>query len=105
MLPHTGAEPVREAIENLPELRDSHLPISRLETLIEMCEKVDNSPRHLSVHLGGVVVSRKLLTELVPLEWATKGVIVTQFDKDNIETLGLVENGHPGSKKPLRHRG
>ncbi len=91
MLPHTGASRIREAVENLPELRDSHLPISRLEALIEMCEKVDDFPRHLSVHLGGVVVSRKLLTELVPLEWATKGVIVTQFDKDDIETLGLVE--------------
>jgi hypothetical protein len=38
-----------------------------------------------------VVVSRQLLTELVPLEWATKGVVVTQFDKDDIETLGLVK--------------
>ncbi len=35
--------------------------------------------------------SAELLTNLVPLEWATKGVIVTQFDKDDIETLGLVK--------------
>ncbi|MHB9038325.1 MAG: DNA polymerase III subunit alpha, partial [Armatimonadota bacterium] len=91
MLPHTSANRIREAIERLPELRNSNLPIGRLETLIDMCEKVNDFPRHLSVHLCGVVVSKRLLTELVPLEWATKGVVVTQFDKDDIETLGLVK--------------
>ena len=91
MLPHTSANRIREAVEKLPELRGSHLPINRLEALIDLCEKVNDFPRHLSVHLGGVVVSGKPLTELVPLEWATKGVIVTQFDKDDVETLGLVK--------------
>ena len=90
-LPHIGGRRIREAMDKLPELRNSNLPISRLEALIDVCEKVDNFPRHLSVHLGGVVISKGLLTELVPLEWATKGVIVSQFDKDDIETLGLVK--------------
>ena len=90
-IPHVGSKRIRGAIEKLPELRDANLPIIRLEALIDICEKVDDFPRHLSVHLGGVVISRELLTDLVPLEWATKGVIVTQFDKDDIETLGLVK--------------
>jgi error-prone DNA polymerase len=90
-LPHVGGKRIREAMDKLPELRNSNLPITRLEALIDVCEKVDDFPRHLSVHLGGVVISKDLLTELVPLEWATKGVIVSQFDKDDIETLGLVK--------------
>ena len=90
-LPHVGGKRIREAMDKLPELRNSNLPISRLEALVDVCEKVDDFPRHLSVHLGGVVISKDLLTELVPLEWATKGVIVSQFDKDDIETLGLVK--------------
>lgn len=90
-LPHTGADRIREAVERLPELRNGNLPVGRLDALIDICEKVDEFPRHLSVHLGGLVISRGLLTDLVPLEWATKGVIVTQFDKDDIETLGLVK--------------
>jgi DNA polymerase III alpha subunit len=59
--------------------------------LISICEMVDEYPRHLSVHLGGVVIGGELLTNIVPLEWASKGVIVTQFDKDDIEALGLVK--------------
>lgn len=90
-LPHIGGRRIREAMDKLPELRNSNLPMSRLEALIDICEKVDGFPRHLSVHLGGVVISRSPLTDLVPLEWATKGVIVSQFDKDDIETLGLVK--------------
>lgn len=90
-LPHIGGKRIREAIEKYPDLRNSNLPISRMETLIDICEKVDDFPRHLSVHLCGVVISKGPLTDLVPLEWAAKGVIVTQFDKDDIETLGLVK--------------
>ena len=90
-IPHIGGKRIRETMNKLPELKNSNLPISRLEALIEICEKVDNFPRHLSVHLGGVVICKGLLTELVPLEWATKGVVVTQYDKDDIEALGLVK--------------
>ena len=91
VLPHTSSKRIRESMERLPELKQSNIPIQKMEALIDICEKVDAYPRHLSVHLGGLVISGELLTNLVPLEWATKGVIVTQFDKDDIEALGLVK--------------
>lgn len=90
-IPHVGGRRIRESVDKLPELRDGRLPVRKLDALIDFCEKVDGFPRHLGVHLGGLVISRGLLTDLVPLEWATKGVIVSQFDKDDIETLGLVK--------------
>jgi len=90
-LPHTSAKRIREAAEKLPEVRNSNIPLWKLETLVSICERIDGFPRHLSVHLGGLVISRELLTDLVPLEWATKGVVVSQFDKDDIEELGLVK--------------
>ncbi|MDO8589423.1 MAG: DNA polymerase III subunit alpha [Armatimonadota bacterium] len=88
-LPHVGTKHIREAVEKLPELRD--LSLRKVEALIEVCERIDDFPRHLSVHLAGVLIGKGPLTDLVPLEWATKGVIVSQFDKDDIETLGLVK--------------
>ncbi len=90
-LPHTGADRIDIAFERLPELRDSRLPRRKLATLIELCARVAGFPRHLGVHLGGMVVSKERLDELVPLEWSTKGVIVTQWDKDDIEEVGLVK--------------
>ncbi len=90
-MPHFRAGRISEAIEKLPELQNGELPMHRLKELVSICERIDSFPRHLGVHLGGVVVGKGPLTDLVPLEWATKGVKVSQFDKDDIEELGLVK--------------
>lgn len=49
-------------------------------------------PRHLSQHVGGFVISRGPLTELVPIEPAAMpGRSVIQWDKDDLEALGLLK--------------
>jgi len=48
-------------------------------------------PHHLSVHPGGMVISPDPLTNRVPLQLATKGVIITQYDLTGIDQLGLVK--------------
>ena len=49
-------------------------------------------PRHLSVHPGGVIVSPGSLTDLVPVTRSgSKGVVITQFDLESVEALGLVK--------------
>ena len=48
-------------------------------------------PDHLSIHPGGMVIAPGRLTDLAPTLLATKGVVVTQFDLDSIERLGLVK--------------
>jgi DNA polymerase-3 subunit alpha/error-prone DNA polymerase len=45
-------------------------------------------PRHFSVHPGGIVLQP---AGVAPMERAEKGVIVTQFDKDSVERVGLVK--------------
>jgi error-prone DNA polymerase len=49
-------------------------------------------PRHLSQHVGGFVISRGPLAELVPVENASmKERTVIQWDKDDLEALGLLK--------------
>ena len=89
-IPHTSAGRLNQAIDELPELKN--FPRSdRYRRLVEFCTAIDGCPRHLSVHAGGVVISRDKLTDLVPLQWSAKGVVITQYDKDDLETLGLVK--------------
>ncbi|MGD0111855.1 MAG: DNA polymerase III subunit alpha [Armatimonadota bacterium] len=90
-MPYIPAGCIRQAIATLPELRGSGLDLDALKELFDICEAIDGFPRHLSVHLGGVVISRDRITDATPLEVSTKGVIVSQFDKDDIEALGLVK--------------
>jgi len=48
-------------------------------------------PRHLSIHPGGVVIAPTQMTDLSPTQLAAKGVLITQFDLESIERLGLVK--------------
>lgn len=48
-------------------------------------------PHHLSIHPGGVVIAPGPITDLAPTQYSSKGVVITQFDKDDVERLGLVK--------------
>ncbi len=53
--------------------------------------KLIGAPRHLSIHPGGVVIAPVLMRDLVPVQLAAKGMVITQFDLGSIERLGLVK--------------
>lgn len=89
--PHFAAERIEEALEKLPELRNSKSDFSKYKELFAWAQGIDQFPRFIGTHLGGIVVASKPLAQLVPLERSAKGVVVTQFDKDFIEDLGLVK--------------
>ena len=44
---------------------------------------------HLSVHPGGIVITPGPLTDVLPVQWAPKGYLITQFDHHDVEALGL----------------
>ncbi|MCX6030664.1 MAG: DNA polymerase III subunit alpha [Chloroflexi bacterium] len=46
-------------------------------------------PDHLSVHPGGVVITPGPLTDIVPVQWAPKGFLFTQYDHGDVEAIGL----------------
>ncbi|HKB84212.1 MAG TPA: error-prone DNA polymerase [Burkholderiales bacterium] len=63
-----------------------------IRRLLSLTETLSGFPRHLSQHVGGFVISRGPLSELVPTENATmKDRTVIQWDKDDLEALGLLK--------------
>ena len=71
---------------------DDHPTRNRWQWLLQLCAEIDGFPRHLGIHVGGMLVTRTPLIDLVPIERATMpGRVVTQFDKEDIEQLGLVK--------------
>src|SRR5687767_14621454 len=69
-----------------------HSPRNRWQWLLTMCAEIDGFPRHLGIHVGGMLVTRTPLIDLVPIERATMpNRVVTQYDKEDIEQLGLVK--------------
>ena len=70
----------------------THDPKNRWQWLLQLCAEIDGFPRHLGIHVGGMLVTRTPLIELVPIERATMpGRVVTQYDKEDVEQLGLVK--------------
>jgi error-prone DNA polymerase len=60
--------------------------------LLALAGELIGFPRHLSQHVGGFVISRGPLAELVPVENAAMpGRTVIQWDKDDLEALGLLK--------------
>jgi len=90
-LPHRPVREIRHAIRTLPECRDLPVNEDPWKTILEVAERLDNFPRHLGIHPCGTVIAARPLTELVPLEVATKGIVVTQYDMNAVEALGLIK--------------
>jgi error-prone DNA polymerase len=64
----------------------------RLATALRLAQELMGFPRHLSQHVGGMVISRGPLSSLVPIENAAMANrTVIQWDKDDLESLGLMK--------------
>ncbi|WP_374657772.1 error-prone DNA polymerase [Inhella sp.] len=64
----------------------------RLQRLFQLATELLDTPRHLSQHVGGFVLTQGPLSRLVPIENATMpGRTVVQWDKDDLDALGLLK--------------
>ncbi|MCZ7533344.1 MAG: error-prone DNA polymerase [Acidimicrobiia bacterium] len=60
--------------------------------IFDVCHRLDGFPRHLGIHSGGMVITRRPLWETTPLEWgrmADRSVL--QWDKNDTAVMGLVK--------------
>ncbi len=64
----------------------------RIAKYVELCERMQDLPRHLGQHSGGMVICQGKLNTVVPLERASMpGRSVVQWDKEDCAELGLVK--------------
>ena len=72
--------------------RGQHAGLSPWERWLELCARIDGFPRHLSIHVGGMLVTAAPLVDIAPLERATMpGRVVVQYDKRDVETMKLIK--------------
>ncbi|MFF4257887.1 error-prone DNA polymerase [Streptomyces sp. NPDC001663] len=58
----------------------------------DLAARLHTLPRHMGIHVGGMVLTRQPLGEVMPLEWATReGRSVLQGDKDDVAAAGLIK--------------
>jgi len=88
-----------KALEQEPELKERYEQEEEIAELIDMALKLEGLARNVGKHAGGVVISPTDLTDFTPL-YCEHGSeqIVSQYDKDDLETVGLVKFDFLGLK-------
>ena len=81
-----------KALEQEEELKRRYEEEEDIHALIDMARKLEGLSRNAGKHAGGVVIAPTPLTEFSPLYCEQGGhSLVTQFDKDDVEAVGLVK--------------
>jgi DNA polymerase-3 subunit alpha len=82
-----------KALEQEALLRERYQSEDDVRTLFDLSLKLEGTTRNVGKHAGGVVIAPGKLTEFAPLycEPGQSEHIITQFDKDDVEAVGLVK--------------
>lgn len=90
LIPNELKITIDKAIAGSKELRTLYETNSTVKRVIDLARKLEGLPRHASTHAAGVVIARNPLTDYLPVS-VSEGTLVTEFDKDHVEELGLLK--------------
>jgi len=93
-IPVEGVKPVslQKAREMEPEINAIAAREEGVPELLELAERLEDLTRNVGMHAGGVLIAPGQLTDFCPLYCADNSAsVVSQFDKDDVEAVGLVK--------------
>lgn len=92
LIPFELGMTLEKALVESDLLRDRYEQEEEVKELIDLALKLEGITRNAGKHAGGVVIAPSSLTDFVPLYCEEDGSsLVTQFDKDDVEAVGLVK--------------
>ncbi len=92
MIPFEPGMTLSKAMEMEPEFKREYEENEEVTALLDMAFKLEGLTRNAGKHAGGVVISPTKLTDFAPLYCEEGGEsLVTQFDKNDVESVGLVK--------------
>jgi DNA polymerase-3 subunit alpha len=94
LVPIEGVKPVSlaKALEMEPQLKERYDQEEEVRELFGLAGKLEDLTRNVGMHAGGVLIAPGRLTDFCPL-YRQEGAenYVSQFDKDDVEAVGLVK--------------
>ena len=81
---------LERALKESADFRRAYEEDENVARVIDLARKIEGLPRNTSIHAAGVVIAKNPLSSQVPV-WVSEGTLVTEFDKDDVEALGLLK--------------
>lgn len=91
LIPPAPNMTLHQALNSVKELADLIATDERYQKLIDFSLVLEGLARHASTHAAGVVIAPDDLTNYVPLYRVKDQEVVTQYDKDSLEKIGLLK--------------
>ena len=89
-----SARNFREALDEKPELRQFADRVGaerQLDLLVDLTERLDRLPRHISMHPCGVILGDVSLLDRTPVQPSGLGLPMSQFDKHDMDPMGMLK--------------
>lgn len=80
-----------KALSMSKELRAAYEEKPEVTRLIDFAKSIEGAPRNIGTHAAGVIIAPADLRDFVPLALGQEGGIITQYDKNKVEELGLLK--------------
>ena len=90
MIPASPGQTIENALKDNQRLRDKYNSDPKVKELIDIAKELEGLPRHASTHAAGVVITRKEVSDYVPLALSDDQP-VTQYVMTTLEELGLLK--------------
>ena len=90
LIPQAIGMTIDKAFDSSSKFKEIYESDVEAKRLIDTARKVEGLPRHTSIHAAGVVISKEVLTDIIPLA-LSNDLVVTQYDMTEIEELGLLK--------------
>ena len=92
LIPFEMKMTLTKAMDQEPDLKELYEVDEDVATLMDLALKLEGLTRNVGKHAGGVLISPSTLVDFTPLYCEEGGgSVVSQFDKDDVEAVGLVK--------------
>lgn len=79
------------ALNTSKDFQDIYNGSDDVKKMVDIAKKLEGLPRNAGMHAAGVVIGREAIEEYTPLSVGAEGAVVTQFEKNTVEHLGMLK--------------
>jgi DNA polymerase-3 subunit alpha len=91
LIPEKIGITLKEALETEPRIRDLMEQDSKINTLMDLAQKIEGLVRHAGIHAAGVIIADGNIVDHAPLYRGADGENVVQYDMKHAEKIGLIK--------------